>query len=380
MPIDVEVYRRLGVRPVINVRGMNTMASGSLMPKPVLAAMAEAASAFVDMAELNLRAGEHVARLLGVPAAHVTSGSAGGLLLAAAACIAGTDPDRTKRLPDTTGMRNELIIQRCHRIQYDQALRTAGARLVEVGDAERCAPEDVARAVSERTAALVFIVSPRLGDRGVPVEEMSRIARAHGLPLVVDAASTLPPVGHLRRWTDLGADLVIYSGGKGIRGPQASGLLLGRTDLIRAAAANGAPNSSIGRPCKVSKEDIIGLVTALELFLEEDHDAEWERHLGEARQIAGAVDGLPGVRPWIEEDRDVWTAPTVLVEIDAGRAGITPTGVMDALRAGEPPIMVRIFQDKVLLDPHCLRGDEARIVARRLRETLEAAARGDARR
>jgi L-seryl-tRNA(Ser) seleniumtransferase len=342
--------------------------------------MAEAASAFVDMAELNLRAGEHVARLLGVPAAHVTSGSAGGLLLAAAACIAGTDPDRTKRLPDTTGMRNELIIQRCHRIQYDQALRTAGARLVEVGDAERCAPEDVARAVSERTAALVFIVSPRLGDRGVPVEEMSRIARAHGLPLVVDAASTLPPVGHLRRWTDLGADLVIYSGGKGIRGPQASGLLLGRTDLIRAAAANGAPNSSIGRPCKVSKEDIIGLVTALELFLEEDHDAEWERHLGEARQIAGAVDGLPGVRPWIEEDRDVWTAPTVLVEIDAGRAGITPTGVMDALRAGEPPIMVRIFQDKVLLDPHCLRGDEARIVARRLRETLEAAARGDARR
>jgi L-seryl-tRNA(Ser) seleniumtransferase len=380
VPIDVEVYRRLGVRPVINVRGMNTMASGSLMPKPVLAAMAEAASAFVDMAELNLRAGEHVARLLGVPAAHVTSGSAGGLLLAAAACIAGTDPDRTKRLPDTTGMRNELIIQRCHRIQYDQALRTAGARLVEVGDAERCAPEDVARAVSERTAALVFIVSPRLGDRGVPVEEMSRIARAHGLPLVVDAASTLPPVGHLRRWTDLGADLVIYSGGKGIRGPQASGLLLGRTDLIRAAAANGAPNSSIGRPCKVSKEDIIGLVTALELFLEEDHDAEWERHLGEARQIAGAVDGLPGVRPWIEEDRDVWTAPTVLVEIDAGRAGITPTGVMDALRAGEPPIMVRIFQDKVLLDPHCLRGDEARIVARRLRETLEAAARGDARR
>jgi L-seryl-tRNA(Ser) seleniumtransferase len=380
VPIDVEVYRRLGVRPVINVRGMNTMASGSLLPKPVLAAMAEAASAFVDMAELNLRAGEHVARLLGVPAAHVTSGSAGGLLLAAAACIAGTDPDRTKRLPDTTGMRNELIIQRCHRIQYDQALRTAGARLVEVGDAERCAPEDVARAVSERTAALVFIVSPRLGDRGVPVEEMSRIARAHGLPLVVDAASTLPPVGHLRRWTDLGADLVIYSGGKGIRGPQASGLLLGRTDLIRAAAANGAPNSSIGRPCKVSKEDIIGLVTALELFLEEDHDAEWERHLGEARQIAGAVDGLPGVRPWIEEDRDVWTAPTVLVEIDAGRAGITPTGVMDALRAGEPPIMVRIFQDKVLLDPHCLRGDEARIVARRLRETLEAAARGDARR
>src|ERR671935_3303849 len=129
------IYERLGVRPVINACGMNTMAGGSLMPRPVLEALAESATAFVDMAELNARAGERIAGLIGVEAAHVTSGSAGGLLLAAAACLAGSDPDRIRQLPDTTGMRNEIIIQKSQRIQYDQALRTAGARLLEVGDA-----------------------------------------------------------------------------------------------------------------------------------------------------------------------------------------------------------------------------------------------------
>jgi len=370
MDDTVPVYRRLGVRPVINARGMNTMASGSLMPKPVLEAMAEAATAFVDMAELNARAGEHIARLVGVEAAHVTSGSAAGLLLAAAACIAGTDPERIERLPDTTGMPNELVIQRCDRIHYDQALRTAGGRLVEVGDAARCTEAEVEAAIGPATAALVFIVSPQLGDDGVPAERMVELAHAHGLPLIVDAASTLPPVGHLTRWTNLGADLVVVSGGKGIRGPQNTGLLLGRADLIRAAAANAAPNSAIGRPCKVSKEAIVGLVTALELFLQEDHRAEWEQHLGEARQIAGAVAGLPGVVARIEDDWAVWTAPTVLVTIDQRATGWTATGLMDALRTGEPPIMVRVFRGDLLLDPHCLRGDEASIVARRLREEL----------
>jgi L-seryl-tRNA(Ser) seleniumtransferase len=364
------VYERLGVRPVINARGMNTMASGSLMPRPVLEAMAEAATAFVDMAELNARAGERIAALVGVEAAHVTSGSAGGLLLAAAACIAGTDPERIRQLPDTTGMRDEIIIQACQRIQYDQALRVAGARLVAVGDAERCTADQVEAAIGDRTAALIFIVSPHLGEQGVSVERMAEIAHAHGLPLIVDAASTLPPTGHLTRWTDKGADLVIYSGGKGIRGPQGSGLLLGRADLIRAAAANGAPNASVGRPCKVSKEDIVGLVTAIELFLEDDHRAEWDHHLEEARRIVGALDGAPGVRARIEDDESIWTAPTILVAIDEATTGLTPTAVMDELRRGEPPIMVRVFRGDLLVDPHCLRGDEADVLAARLREVL----------
>jgi L-seryl-tRNA(Ser) seleniumtransferase len=366
----MDVYARLGVRPIINARGMNTMASGSIMPGPVLEAMTEAASAFVDMAELHARAGARIAELVGVEAAHVTSGSAAGLLLAAAACLAGDDPARIARLPDTTGMRNEIIIQRCDRIQYDQALRTAGARLVEVGTPETCTLAEVEGAIGPRTAALIYIVSPGLARQGVGPERLAPIAHRHRLPLIVDAASTLPPAGHLRRWTDLGADLVIYSGGKGIRGPQNTGLLLGRADLIRAAAANGAPHAAIGRPCKVSKEAIVGLVTALELFIQDDHDTEWARHLDEGRRIAAAAAGLPGVEPRLETDRSVWTAPTVLVGIDERATDLTPTRVMDALRAGEPPIMVRIHRGELLLDTHCLRGDEATAVARRLREEL----------
>lgn len=373
--MDAYVYQRLGVRPIVNARGMNTMASGSLMPKAVLEAMAEAATAFVDMTELNARAGEHIARLVGVEAAHVTSGSAAGLLLAAAACLAGSDPERIQRLPDTTGMPNEIVIQRCDRIHYDQALRAAGARLVEVGDADACTNDQMEAAIGDRTVALVYIVSPHLAERGVSAERMAEIAHARGLPLIVDAASTLPPSGHLTRWTDRGADLVIYSGGKGIRGPQNTGLLVGRADLIRAAAANAAPNSAIGRPCKVSKEAIVGLVTAIELFLQEDHRLEWERHLVEARQIAAAVAGLPGVQARIEDDWAVWTAPTVLVAIDERVTGLTPAAVEDALRRGEPPIMVRVFRGELLLDPHCLRGDEAPVVARRLCEVLNSCAK-----
>lgn len=366
----MDVYARLGVRPIINARGMNTMAGGSLMPKPVLDAMAEAATAFVDMAELHERAGQHIARLVGVEAAHVTSGSAAGLLVAAAACLAGDDPGRIARLPDTTGMRNEIVIQRCDRIQYDQALRAAGAVLVEAGDATACTSDQVEAAIGPRTAALIYIVSPNLAERGIGPQRMAAIAHARGLPLIVDAASTLPPVGHLRRWLDLGADLVIVSGGKGIRGPQNTGLLLGRSDLVRAATANDAPNAAIGRPCKVSKEAIVGLVAALELFLQEDHDAEWARHLDEARGILAAVTGLPGVRPRLEENRTVWTAPTLLLAIDAARTGRTPDDVMHALRRGEPPVMVRVHRGELLVDPHCLRGDEAAVVARRLREVL----------
>jgi uncharacterized pyridoxal phosphate-dependent enzyme len=362
------VYQRLGVQPVINARGMNTMASGSLMPRPVLDAMAEAATAFVDMDELNRKAGEHIARLIGVEAAHVTSGSAGGLLLAAAAVIAGEDPAAIIQLPDTTGLRDGIVIEKCRRIRYDQALRTAGARLIEVGDENSCTPEQLESGIDDRTAAVIYIVSPYLGVNGVTVEQAIDIAHRNGLPIIVDGASTLPPVSHLTRWTSLGADLVIYSGGKGIRGPQGSGLLLGRKDLIRAAAANGAPNGAIGRPAKVSKEDIVGLVTALELFLEEDWTIEWNKHVEEAREIVGALDGLEGVSAVIDEDSSVWTTPTILISLEKEKTGLTADELANRLRTGDPPILTRAFQGKLLVDPHNLRGDEASIVARRLRE------------
>ncbi len=364
------VYERLGVPRIINACGMTTVAGGSLMPRPVLDAMAEAATRFVDMRVLHTRAGEHIAELIGVEAAHVTSGSAGGLLLAAAACMAGADPERVRQLPDTTGLRNEIIIEKCQRFQYDQAMRVAGATLVEAGDAEGCTPAEIEELIGERTAALIFVVSTSLGDRGVTIEQIAELARRHNVPLIVDAASTLPPSRHLTRWTDKGADLVIYSGGKGIRGPQGSGLLVGRADLIRAAAANGAPNASVGRACKVSKEDIVGLVAALELFLRADHAGEWARHEQEARQIAAAVDDLPGVSARVETDDSVWTSPTVLIDIDEDVTGLTAAAVRKALLEGDPPIMPRVMRQWLLVDPQNMLGDEYQEVARRLREEL----------
>src|SRR3954468_5255797 len=366
--MGVGVYDRLGVRPVINARGMNTMASGSLMPQQVLDAIAEAATAFVDMEELNRKAGEHIAKLIGVEAAHVTSGSAGGLLLSAAAVIAGDDPQAIVQLPDTSGLKDGIVIEKCRRIRYDQALRTAGARLIEVGDENGCTPEQMEAGIDDNTAAIMYIVSPYLGTNGVTIEQAIDIAHRNGIPIIVDGASTLPPVAHLTRWTSLGADLVIYSGGKGIRGPQGSGLLLGKKDLIRAAAMNGAPNGAIGRPAKVSKEDIVGLVTALELFLEEDWTIEWNKHLEEARLIVGALDGLPGVSAMVDEDSSVWTSPTILVSVEEKQTGLTPDALVERLANGEPRIMTRAFQGKLLIDPHNLRGDDASIVARRLRE------------
>lgn len=362
------VYQRLGVQPVINARGMNTMASGSLMPRAVLDAMAEAATAFVDMEELNRKAGEYIAGRIGVEAAHVTSGSAGGLLLSAAAVITGDDLDAIVQLPDTTGLKDGIVIEKCRRIRYDQALRQAGGRLIEVGDEDSCTPEQMEAGIDDRTAAIIHIVSPYLGQNGVPVETAIEIAHRNGLPIIVDGASTLPPVAHLTRWTSMGADLVIYSGGKGIRGPQGSGLLVGRKDLIRAVSMNGAPNGAIGRPAKVSKEDIVGLVTALDLFLDADWTVEWAKHTDEAREIVGALDGLDGISAIVDDDSSVWTTPTILISVDTARTGLTPESVMDRLRTGDPPILTRVFQDKLLVDPHNLRGDEGAIVARRLRE------------
>jgi len=369
------VYDQLGVRSVINARGVNTMAGGSLMPRLVLDAMAEAAAGFVDMGDLNMQAGARIAELAGADAAMVTAGSAAGMLVAAAACMAGLDPLRIRQLPDTTGLRNELVIQACQRFQYDQALRTSGARLVEAGDSDGCTVEQLEAAIGERTAGLVYVVYPPLGHRGLPVQELVDVAHRRGLPLIVDAASALPPLRHLSYWTGLGADLVIFSGGKGLRGPAGTGFILGRPDLIRAATANASPNSAIGRVCKVGKEEIVGLVTALDVFLKHDHAAEWQRHLAETELIAQSVADLPGVTARIVKDDALWPSPAVLIRFGAAVHGLTPSAVMAALQRGDPPILTRLYPSgdpaaALCIDPHCLRDGEAVLVARRLREVV----------
>jgi len=293
------VYQKFGVRPIIHGAGTTTRYGGSLMRPETIAAMQEASQAFVNIDELNEAAGAAIARRLGAEAAFVTGGAAAGLVLQAAACMTGDDPAKVARLPDTTGMKNEFIIQRAHRFMYDQAFRVAGGVLVEIGIGRRTAPYELESAMTEQTAGVVYLVSPFTSPPGIlPFEDVCEIAHRHSVPVVVDAASMLPPRENLFKYLRMGADLVNFSGGKGIRGPQSTGMLAGRKDLIRAAVLNSSPNQGVGRAAKTSKEEIVGLVTALELFLTEDEETEMNRYREVCTSIVDAVRDLPGIRLW----------------------------------------------------------------------------------
>jgi len=295
-------YRKLGVKPIIHASGTVTRYGGTKTRPEVLEVMADAATVLVDIDELNEKAGEALARLTGAEAGFVCSGAAGGLVLQAAACIAGNDPVKMQRLPDSQGMNNEIIIQTMHRFPYDQSYRVAGAKLVPIGDARQCHPWELEGAINERTAAVAYLCSPYTNRRALPLSDVCRLAQAHGVPVIVDAASMLPPRQNLRRYLEDGADMVVFSGGKGVRGPQGSGILVGRKDLIQAAVATANPNQFLGRPLKVAKEEIVGLVTALELFLAEDEPAEMARYRTMVQRVVDALTEVPGLQVTVEHD------------------------------------------------------------------------------
>jgi D-glucosaminate-6-phosphate ammonia-lyase len=371
------VYARLGVRRVIHGAGTTTRYGGSLMRPETIEAMREAAQALVNIDELNEAAGAAIARMLGAEAALVTAGSAAGLVLQAAACITGDDPALIARLPDVTGLRHEFVIQRAHRFSYDQCYRVPGGALVEIGLARRTLPHELESALGPRTAGVVYLVSPFTSPPGIlSFEDVCRIAHARGVPVLVDAASMIPPRDNLFRYLRGGADLVIVSGGKGIRGPQSTGLLAGRRDLIRAATLNASPNQAIGRAAKTSKEEIVGLLTALELFLAEDEKAEMEGYRRISASIVDALGDIPGLRPVVEQDAVNRVIPHAVIYFEPSWAGPSGRAVQLALAAGDPHIYVQQgphqggYGDEIAVDPINLQpGDEA-VVARRLREEL----------
>jgi len=371
------VYDKLGVRPVIHGAGTTTRYGGSLMRPETIEAMREAAHAFVNIDELNEAAGTAIARMLGAEAALVTAGSAAGLVLQAAACMTGDDPSKIARLPDTAGMRREFVIQRAHRFSYDQCYRTPGGVLVEIGLARRTAPHELESAITEATAGVVYLVSPFTSPPGIlPFDEVCRIAHARAVPVLVDAASMVPPRDNLRRYLRGGADLVTYSGGKGIRGPQSTGILAGRRDLVRAATLNASPNQAIGRPSKTSKEEVVGLVTALELFLAEDEEAEMARHREVCASIVDALRDLPGLRAVVEQDPVNRVIPHAVVYFEPGWRGPSGRAVQLALAQGEPHVYVQQgphqggYFDEIAVDPINLQPGDEKVLATRLREAL----------
>ncbi len=403
-----DVYDRLGVRKRINGAGLLTRLGGSLMPAEVLAAMTEAAQHFVDMAELQSPASAVIADATGAEAGYVTSGAAAALTLGTAACLTGLDAVRMDRLPETEGLPHDVIMCRAHRTGYDHAIRAAGARIREVGFNDRTAgagvrgtePWEIEAAITPDVAAIAYTVTP---DLEPPLPEVVAVARRHGLPVIVDAAATLPPVGNLRRFIAEGADLVAFSGGKAIRGPQGTGILCGRRDLIAAAALQhldmdvapetwnppatlvprerlrGLPHHGLGRGFKVGKEEIVGLIVALQRYVASDPTVELVRAERLLSSIAGRLRGVPHATVRLLTAAETGRLPRLEVSLDQAALGRSASAVSLALQAGDPPVHLserRATAGVLTVHPEGLRDGDGEIVAARLLSVLSDRPRG----
>jgi uncharacterized pyridoxal phosphate-dependent enzyme len=374
------VYSRIGVRPFINARGTWTYLSGSLELPEVRAAKQEAARHFVDIFELQHAAGKRLAELSGAESGMVTSGAAGAMASAAAACMAGTDPKKIWQLPDTTGLKGEVVMYG-GRSAFDSALRLTGAKLVVTHNPQQL------EAAAGPNAAMIYTTA--LGDR---LKQAIEIAKKANVPLLLDDAAGIPPIENLRLYAKMGADLYCFSGGKGLGGPQCSGLLLGRKDLIEAALANTSPwEGAVCRAMKVGKEEVMGCLAAIEAWGKMDMEAlnaQWNTRV---KRIAALVETVPDVTTDIKIPDDGNRYPTLTVHWDEAGWNFTVADCDRKLREGEPRIEVLTASNPSLV-PAVVEGDsktprtnrlqiismtmqpgEDLIVGRRLREILSAA-------
>jgi L-seryl-tRNA(Ser) seleniumtransferase len=368
------VYDALGVTRVINAMGTYTSLGGSVLPPEVAAAWVEASKSFVDLVDLQNKASARIAQLLGIEAALITTGAAGAIFLGTAAAITRGEAKLVSRLPDTTGMKNEVLIQKAHRSCYDNQLTGVGAKLVVVETAD-----DVARAIGDRTA-LMFFMNYLEAEGRIKRAEWIELARKHRVLTLNDAAADVPPHTRLAEYARQGFDLIAVSGGKAMRAPNDTGLLLGRTDLIDAARRNASPNcGTIGRMMKVSKEDMAALVAAVERFVSLDPDAERREFERRISAIERAVRAVPTIE--CERITPLISNPVPHLQIawDEKRVKITRGEVTKQLAGGKPPIRIgRVTHtgDKgILISVLCLQAGEEEIVARRLAEILARAAK-----
>jgi L-seryl-tRNA(Ser) seleniumtransferase len=364
-----DYFRELGVRTFINAAGTYTALTGSLMPPEVKEAWEYASRKYCVLDELHDAVGRRIAELIGCEAAMVTAGAASALTLGTAACITGTNPDFIRRLPDTTGMKNEVIIQKSHRFGYDHAVRNCGVRLIEVETVE-----ELERAIHERTAMMLFLNYADPAGR-IKAAEFAQLGRKHNIPTFNDCAADVPPVENLSRYLKMGFDLVTFSGGKGLRGPQSAGLLLGRKDLIEAARLNTCPHAdTIGRGMKVNKEEMLAMMVAVELYLKRDHAAHWRAWERRVKLIADYASSVPGVTTevWVPEIAN--HVPHLRITWDPQRVKISVPEVVKRLRQGEPSIeVVPGSRDQLVVGVWMMEPGEERIVARRIREILRSA-------
>src|SRR6266436_1316256 len=369
------IYESLGVRRIINAQGRYTILGGSLLSQDVINAMAEAARSYIDIYELQRQVGRRLAEATRNEAAYVCNGATAGLFLTTLACMTGTDSQAIARLPSLVGLKNEVIIHRTHRVPLDLAIGLSGARLIEIGNVLQTTAEELEGAINERTAAVVYMPGEFFSIGVLTLANTIRIAHSHNVPVIVDAAGELPPVENLWHFTgDLGADLAVFCGGKDLSGPQSSGLIVGRTNLIEACFLNGPPHTRLARTMKVGKEEIIGLLAAVEAYIKTDHNARRANFEAITKYWASSFKGLKGVNiksPSVNGMRE--RIPRVKIEIDPTLTGFSATELRQLLLEGEPSIAIEhpLNTSFIFLSPETLeRGDE-QIVAERLKEVFK---------
>src|SRR5262249_49824605 len=332
-PAGRDYFKELNVRPFINGAGTFTVLTAALMWPEVGEAMNYASKTFVPLNDLQEAAGKRVAELIGCEAGMITSCAAAALTVGTAACVAGKNPDWSKRIPDLagTGMKSEVIVQKSHRYGYDHAVRNCGVKMVEVETAD-----EFEKAVNEKTAMMLFFNDA--DPRGkIKIEEFVALGKKHNIPTFNDAAADVPPTENLSKYTKLGFDLVTFSGGKGLRGPQSAGLLLGRKELIEAARLNCSPNSdSIGRGMKVNKEEMVGMMVAVEMYLKRDAEAEWKEWERRAKLIGDSLAKVAAVKAEIHVPPIANHVPTLRLTWEKAALPLTADDVRKRMREGKP--------------------------------------------
>jgi len=381
IPKSVDYYEKLGVSTFINAAGTYTVLTASTMPQEVQAAVALAAKKPVHLMELHEAAGNYLAGKLRCGGALVTSGAAAALTLGTAACMTLGNKDAIVNIPtDVAGFKNEVIVQKSHRYEYDHAMRNCGVKVIEVETMEQ-----YENAFTEKTVMTNFFNAV---EAPISREDWIRIAHKHGVPCFNDAAADVPPISNLWNYTEMGFDLVAFSGGKGIRGPQCAGLLLGRKDLIESARLNNSPNSNaIGRGLKVAKEEIVGMVAAVDWFLTQDDTAMETEFRKRADRIADQLKRIPTLETKVFIPPVANHVPHLLVTYDASRIKTTGREVMQKMREGKPRIEINPAtgggpasaglpggENTIVIGVWMLQPGEDLIVGKRLREVLESAA------
>jgi len=367
---DDSVYTRwLDLRPFLSCQGHNTVIGGSRMPAEVMRAMVEANDYFVDMHALNKAAGDYIASVMGAEAALVSAGSFSAMVLGAAACLTGDDPEKIEALPHPDWEKVECLTQTQHRFNYDRAYRAAGMKIVDADT-----KEGMIAKISGKTAMIAALSRvyrmPNNPPGTLMPEEIIEIGKKHGIPVLIDAASELPPPDIMTRYSKAGADLVVISGGKGLRGPQSSGILAGRKDLIEAATLNHSPYKAIGRGMKVGKEEIIGLVAAVRRYAAIDHAAVLEGWNKKAQYIADVLNEIPGMKAECRDNTQGYN--NLHFSWDQGMIPVSGAEIYRQLREGEPRILINGGGDgpSAGLTTQCMRDGDEILAAQGIKDAL----------